>query len=91
MNEANFTDFAAGLRGPVIRATDAGYDEARSLYNAMIDKRPMVIARCSDTADVIAAVNFGRANECPSPSVAAATTGPASAALTTGWSSTSPA
>ncbi len=65
MNETNFSDFAAGLRGPVIRANDAGYDEARSLYNAMIDKRPMVIARCSDVADVIAAVNFGRANELP--------------------------
>ncbi len=65
MNENIFTDFAAGLRGPVIRPTDAGYEEARSLYNGMIDKHPMAIARCSDVADVIAAVNFGRINGLP--------------------------
>jgi len=65
MNENTLSDFAAGVRGPVIRFTDAGYDEARSLYNGMIDKRPMVIARCADAADVIAAVNFGRDNHLP--------------------------
>src|SRR5262249_19067225 len=41
---------------------DPGYDEARALYNGMIDKRPRLIARCADVADVIAAVNFGRDN-----------------------------
>lgn len=65
MNESVYTDFAAGLRGPVIRPADAGYDEARSLYNGMIDKHPAAIARCSDAADVIAAVNFGRTNGLP--------------------------
>src|ERR1700722_17159191 len=39
--------------------------EARKLYNAMIDKRPLLIARCADVADVIAAVNFGRGNKLP--------------------------
>src|SRR6185503_2667159 len=39
---------------------DAQYDEVRALYNGMIDKRPRLIARCVDVADVIAAVNFGR-------------------------------
>jgi FAD/FMN-containing dehydrogenase len=38
----------------------ADYDEVRKLYNAMIDKRPLLIARCADVADVIAAINFGR-------------------------------
>src|SRR5688572_13864714 len=48
------------LRGRLVQPGDADYDEARKLYNAMIDKRPRLIARCADAADVIAAVNFGR-------------------------------
>jgi FAD/FMN-containing dehydrogenase len=55
--------FAAGLRGRVIARTDPEYDEARTIYNAMIDKRPALIARCHDAADVIAAVNFARENQ----------------------------
>jgi FAD/FMN-containing dehydrogenase len=51
---------AATLRGAVIRPGDPNYDDARALYNAMIDKRPALIARCIDVADVIASVNFGR-------------------------------
>ena len=53
------------LRGTVIGRGDAGYDEARQLYNAMIDKRPLLIARCADASDVIACVNFGRDNKLP--------------------------
>jgi FAD/FMN-containing dehydrogenase len=49
-----------GLRGRLVRPTDAEYDEARSVYNGMIDKRPKLIARCTDTADVIAAVSYAR-------------------------------
>jgi hypothetical protein len=52
----------ASLRGAVIGRDDEDYDEARKLYNGMIDKRPLLIARCADVADVIAAVNFGRDN-----------------------------
>jgi hypothetical protein len=48
------------LRGRLIQPTDADYDAARALYNGMIDKRPRLIARCVDTADVITAVNVGR-------------------------------
>ncbi|TIW01603.1 MAG: oxidoreductase, partial [Mesorhizobium sp.] len=44
------------LRGEVILRDDAGYDEARKVYNGMIDKRPLLIARCADVADVITAV-----------------------------------
>ena len=51
---------AATLRGDLIRPADAGYDEARAVYNAMIDKRPAAIARCRDVADVISCVRFGR-------------------------------
>jgi hypothetical protein len=53
------------LRGTVIERGDANYDEARALYNGMIDKRPLLIARCVDVADVMAAVNFGRDNGLP--------------------------
>ena len=49
-----------GLRGRVIGRGDADYDAVRALYNGMIDKKPRVIARCVDVADVIAAVNLGR-------------------------------
>ncbi|WP_245892992.1 FAD-binding oxidoreductase [Devosia naphthalenivorans] len=62
MNEETITSFAASLRGPLIRRGDAQYDEVRKLYNGMIDKQPMLIARCADVADIIAAVDFGRDN-----------------------------
>jgi FAD/FMN-containing dehydrogenase len=48
------------LRGRLIGPDDADYDDARALYNGMIDKRPRWIARCADVADVLAAVAFGR-------------------------------
>jgi FAD/FMN-containing dehydrogenase len=51
------------FRGAVIERSDPNYDEARALYNGMIEKRPRIIARCADVSDVIAAVNFGRGNE----------------------------
>jgi FAD/FMN-containing dehydrogenase len=53
---------AGQLRGPAIGPADEGYDAARALYNAMIDKRPAVIAQCVDAADVAAAMGFARAN-----------------------------
>jgi FAD binding domain/Berberine and berberine like len=52
--------FVASIRGPVIQPDDPAYDEVRSLYNGMIDKRPRLIARCADAADVISALKFGR-------------------------------
>ncbi len=52
--------FQTSLRGAVVQPGDANYDDARTLYNAMIDKRPALIAQCRDVADVINAVNFGR-------------------------------
>lgn len=48
------------LRGPLLLAGDAGYDEARTVFSALIDHRPALIARCSGAADVIAAVEFAR-------------------------------
>lgn len=55
--------FAAQLRGKLIRSGDPDYEEARKVYNAMIDRKPALIARCVDVADVIAAVNFARAQK----------------------------
>src|SRR5208282_4664060 len=53
----------SSFRGELIQPTDAAYESARKVYNAMIDKRPRLIARCVDVADVIAAVEFGAGNE----------------------------
>ncbi|MDT7651768.1 MAG: hypothetical protein QOI36_3174 [Pseudonocardiales bacterium] len=55
-----YDELAAALRGDLITAVDPGYDEARSVYNAMIDKRPAAMARCRDVADVMTCVRFGR-------------------------------
>ena len=60
MTEQAIAAFQQNLRGRLIQPTDADYDAARALYNGMIDKRPRLIARCVDTADVITAVNFAR-------------------------------
>jgi FAD/FMN-containing dehydrogenase len=51
------------VRGPVLQEGDAGYDEARVIWNGMIDRKPRVIVRCKGVADVIDAVNFGRDNQ----------------------------
>ncbi|HEX6121646.1 MAG TPA: FAD-binding oxidoreductase [Ktedonobacterales bacterium] len=51
------------LRGQMIQPADAAYDTARKVYNAMIDKRPGLIARCVDAADVMYAVNFAREHD----------------------------
>lgn len=55
-------DLVAQVRGDVIDAGHPEYDSARTIYNAMIDKRPRIIVRCADVADVIASVNFAREN-----------------------------
>jgi FAD/FMN-containing dehydrogenase len=65
MNEDAIARFGQSLRGALIGRDHPGYDEARQLYNGMIDKRPLLIARCVDAADVISAVNFGRDNKLP--------------------------
>jgi len=52
----------SSFRGELIQPTDAAYESARKVYNGMIDKRPRLIARCVDVADVMAAVEFGREN-----------------------------
>ena len=60
MSDDAILTFERSLRGRLIRPTDADYDTARAVYNGMIDKRPALIARCANVADVISAVNFAR-------------------------------
>src|SRR5438876_5053839 len=62
LDQQTVNAFRAQLRGELIQPQDASYEEARKVYNAMIDKHPALIARCVDGADVIRAVNFGREN-----------------------------
>jgi FAD/FMN-containing dehydrogenase len=63
IDEAAVEQFKTSLRGELIQPGDEGYDEARKVFNGMIDKRPRMIARCADMADVISSVNFARDNE----------------------------
>jgi FAD/FMN-containing dehydrogenase len=56
-------ELQATLRGQVILPDDSDYDEARSIWNAMIDKRPGAIARCSGIADVIQAVRIAKEHD----------------------------
>jgi FAD/FMN-containing dehydrogenase len=55
--------FAASVRGPVIQTGDEGYDDARAIWNGLIDRKPALIVQCSGTADVVDAVNFARERE----------------------------
>src|SRR4051795_10006276 len=60
LDDTAVQDFMSRLRGELIRPGDTGYEQARKIYNGMIDKRPALIACCVDVADVIGAVNFAR-------------------------------
>jgi FAD/FMN-containing dehydrogenase len=55
--------FTARLRGRVLIATDAAYDEARTIWNGMIDRRPGLIVQCAGAADVVNAVRFAAENQ----------------------------
>jgi len=62
MADMDISSLRAAFRGRVFEPTDAGYNEARQIWNASINKHPRLIARCAGVADVIAAVTFARAN-----------------------------
>ena len=62
LEESTVEEFKTSLHGRLILHGDDGYDEARTHWNAMIDKRPALIAQCSGVADVISSVNFARNN-----------------------------
>jgi hypothetical protein len=52
--------FKTRLRGPVLTDGDAGYEDSRTVWNAMIDRRPSLVVRCLGAADVMASVQFAR-------------------------------
>ena len=60
LEEGTIQKFKESLRGELIRSVDPGYDDARSIWNAMIERRPALIARCLGVADVLTCVNFAR-------------------------------
>lgn len=63
MPAVSMEELKSAFRGDLIQPSDASYDSARKVYNGMIDKRPKLIARCVDAADVMAAVRYGASNE----------------------------
>ena len=60
---AQLNDFRATFAGEIIAPEDAGYDDARRVWNATIDRRPAVVVRPTSVADVAAAIRFGRDRE----------------------------
>lgn len=56
-------EFAANLRGELVRPEDDGYDTTRAIFNGMIDERPAMIVRCAGASDVIQGVNFARTHD----------------------------
>lgn len=65
MDDQAIEELRASLLGDVFTPADAGYDGARAVWNAMIDRRPSVIIRSNGTADVVTAVTFARAHQLP--------------------------
>ncbi len=61
--EATIEEFRPSLGGALILPDDPGYDDARTIWNGMIDKRPALIAQCAGVSDIINSVKFARAND----------------------------
>jgi FAD/FMN-containing dehydrogenase len=62
MAAIEFEQLQSRVRGALVRPSDPAYESTRQVYNGMIDKRPALIVRCVDVADVIAAVDYARTN-----------------------------
>jgi FAD/FMN-containing dehydrogenase len=60
LEQSAVAELKSNLRGVVLSAEDTGYDDARTIWNGMIDRRPAMVARCLGVADVIACVDFAR-------------------------------
>lgn len=61
--ETAISQLIDGLNGSVVLPSDSNYDETRSVYNAMIDKKPAIIVKCKSTEDVVKAVNYAKNND----------------------------
>jgi FAD/FMN-containing dehydrogenase len=64
-HQAVINDLKGRVRGPLVRPDDPGFDDARSVWNAMIDRRPALIVRCLGVSDVVACVNAAREHGIP--------------------------
>ena len=73
LSETTIAALKSELRGELIEPGDAGYDGARKVYNAMIDRKPRLIVSCADVADVIAAVKLAVNISSPYPFAVGAT------------------
>ncbi|MCM3876620.1 MAG: oxidoreductase, partial [Thermoanaerobaculia bacterium] len=62
MAKPTLAELRGASRGQVIAPDDADYEAARRVYNGMIDRRPRVVVRAVDTADVMTAINYAREN-----------------------------
>ncbi len=62
MSELTLDQLRERVRGEIITPDDEQYDEARKVYNAMIDRRPALVVRAADAGDVMAAVDYAREN-----------------------------
>ena len=62
LDDSLVESFRGRFQGEIVRPSDAGYDDARAVWNAMIDKHPALVARCRSSDDVVEAVNFARDN-----------------------------
>jgi FAD/FMN-containing dehydrogenase len=88
--DGDVAELRKSVAGQIVTGDDAGYDAARRCFNALVDRRPAVIVRCSSAADVATAFDFARAHELE-VAVRGAGHNPAGfASSTTVWSSTSP-
>lgn len=63
LSPASIDTLRSRLHGQLMLPSDSGYDAARTIWNAMFDRRPALIARCRDTEEVVAAVDFAREND----------------------------
>ncbi|MEO8252033.1 MAG: FAD-binding protein, partial [Chloroflexota bacterium] len=61
ISDASVGSLRESFRGELLRSVDPGYEAARQVWNGTFDRRPTIIARCTGTADVVAAVRFARA------------------------------
>ena len=65
LEKSTVASFRDQLRGELLRPGDPGYEDARQIWNAMIDRRPSMIARCTGSADVIRSIRFAREQDIP--------------------------
>jgi len=81
--------FDDAFAGELIGPGDEGYETARRVWNGMVDRRPVLIGRCADEGDVVAALSFARERGLPVAVRGGGGTWPATQCATAAWSSTS--